>query len=52
MLVGIGFVAMVTAYVADRFIRVGGATEAQDQMLSKLDAIEQRLERLEGDRQR
>ncbi len=52
MLVGIGFVAMVTAFIAERFIRVGRAGEAQDLMLSKLDAIERRLERLEGDRQR
>ncbi len=52
MLVGIGFVAMVTAFIAERFIRIGGAGEAQDLMLSKLDAIERRLERLEDDRQR
>ncbi len=51
MLVGIGFVAMVTAFIAERFISVGRA-EAQDLMLSKLDAIEGRLERLERDRQR
>ena len=51
MLAGIGFVAMVTAYVAERFIRLGGAT-AEGLILSKLDAIERRLERLEGDRQR
>ena len=52
MLVGIGFVALVTAFIAERFIRVGGAGAAQDLMLSKLDAIERRLERLEDDRQR
>ncbi len=52
MLVGLGFVAMVTAYVAERFIRAGGATEARELTLSKLDAIERRLERIEGDRQR
>ena len=48
MVVGIAFVAMVTAYFAERFIRVGGAT---DLTLSKLDAIERRLERLERNRQ-
>jgi hypothetical protein len=52
MLVGIGFVEMVTAFIAERFIRVGQAGVAQDLMLSRLDAIERRLERLEGDRQR
>ncbi len=51
MLVGLGFVAMVTAFIAERFIRVGRAGEAQDLTLSKLDAIERRLERIEGDRQ-
>ena len=52
MVVGIGFVAMVTAFFAERFIRTGGVGQAQtDMVLSKLDAIERRLERLEGDRQ-
>lgn len=46
MVAGIGFVAIVTAYVADRFIR--SEVEArEDRVLAKLDAIEQRLERIE-----
>ncbi len=52
MVVGIGFVAMVTAYFAERFIRLGAGQAQRDVILSKLDAIERRLERLEGDRQR
>jgi len=48
MLVGIGFVALVTAFVAERFIRVGSATEAQDRMLAKLESIEKRLDQLDN----
>jgi voltage-gated potassium channel len=48
MLVGIGFVAMVTAFIADRFIQTGRETEdREDRVLAKLEAIENRLARLE-----
>lgn len=50
MLVGIGFVALLTAYVADRFIRqdLGEEVEGrEDEVLAKLDAISERLERVE-----
>lgn len=53
MVVGIGFVALLTAYVADRFIRRELAPVEEDvedrqlQMLAKLDSISERLERVE-----
>ena len=50
MAVGIGFVALLTAFVADRFIRkevVEEVEEREDQILAKLDAIDARLDRLE-----
>lgn len=50
MLVGIGFVALLTAFVADRFIRqdVAGKVESkEDQILAKLNAMDERLARLE-----
>jgi len=48
MLVGIGFIAFVTAYIADRFIETGQEVEErEDRVLVKLDAIERRLDRLE-----
>ena len=43
----LGFVALLTAFVAERFIRAGGGEERQDRILTKLDSIEARLERLE-----
>jgi voltage-gated potassium channel len=48
MLVGIGFVALLTAFIADRFINVSTAAEAkEDLILAELRAINSRLERLE-----
>jgi voltage-gated potassium channel len=50
MAVGIGFVALITAYVADRFIRkeVGDATLAREEdILVELRRVSERLERLE-----
>lgn len=48
MLAGIGFVAMVTAFVADRFIRTTREVEGQeDRVLAKLEAIEKRLSAFE-----
>ena len=48
MLVGIGLVAMVTALIAERFIRTGEEVEdREDRIIAKLDAIEQRLARIE-----
>jgi voltage-gated potassium channel len=51
MFVGIGLVAMVTAFIAERFIHTGQAVEdREDRILSKLEAIEGRLDRLEARR--
>lgn len=50
MAVGIGFVALLTAFVADRFIRadvVEEVEEREDLVLAKLEAMDQRLARLE-----
>jgi voltage-gated potassium channel len=46
MLVGIGFVALLTAFIADRFI--AGQEEKEDLILSELREIRGRLERLEA----
>lgn len=46
MLVGIGFVALVTAFIADRF--VASQKETEDQILTELREIRARLERLEA----
>jgi voltage-gated potassium channel len=49
MLVGIGFVALLTAFIADRFINLGETTEAkEDLILAELRAINARLDKLEG----
>src|SRR5262245_47997309 len=55
MFVGVGFVALLTAYVADRFIERGGDDPAevtihdvQTQVLAELKEIRKRLDRLEG----
>jgi voltage-gated potassium channel len=49
MLVGIGFVALLTAFIADRFINQGIQTEEkEDLILAELRAISARLEALEG----
>ena len=49
MLVGIGFVALLTAFIADRFINLGVETEAkEDLILAELRAIHARLDELEG----
>ncbi len=48
MLVGIGFVALLTAFIADRFINVQAGTEAkEDLILAELRSISARLEVLE-----
>lgn len=46
MLVGIGFVALLTAFIADRFI--AGQEAKEDLVLSELREIRARLERLEA----
>jgi voltage-gated potassium channel len=46
MLVGIGFVALLTAFIADRFIK--GQEEKEDRVLAELREIRERLERLEA----
>ncbi len=49
MLVGIGFVALLTAYIADRFIQGQQDTVAkEDQILAELREIRAKLERLEA----
>jgi voltage-gated potassium channel len=48
MLVGIGFVALLTAFIADRFINVQAETEAkEDLILAELRRISARLDALE-----
>jgi voltage-gated potassium channel len=48
MLVGIGFVALLTAFIADRFINVSAESEAkEDLILAELRAISARLDDLE-----
>jgi hypothetical protein len=50
MLVGIGFVALLTAVVADRFIRRDTEQELAEHdevILASLQRIEERLDRLE-----
>jgi voltage-gated potassium channel len=48
MLVGIGFVALLTAFIADRFINLGADAEAkEDLILAELRAIHARLDALE-----
>ncbi len=46
MLVGIGFIALLTAFIADRFI--AGQEAKEDQILAELREIRARLERLEA----
>lgn len=49
MLVGIGFVALLTAFIADRFINLSVETEAkEDLILAELQAISARLDALEA----
>ncbi|HEY1855260.1 MAG TPA: potassium channel family protein [Solirubrobacterales bacterium] len=49
MVVGIGFVALLTAFIADRFINVQIETEQkEDQVLAELRAIRKRLDELEA----
>ncbi len=49
MLIGIGFVALLTAFIADRFINVQAETEAkEDLILAELRQISARLDALEG----
>ncbi len=48
MLVGIGFVALLTAFIADRFISEQKTTESkEDQILEELRRVNQRLANLE-----
>lgn len=47
MLVGIGFVAVLTAAAAERFLRGREAEEKRDELLSRLDEIAARLSALE-----
>ena len=48
MLVGIGFVALLTAFIADRFIETQKVAEArEDQILSELGEIRRRLDEFE-----
>jgi hypothetical protein len=48
MFTGIGFVALLTAFGADRFIRTApGPGRTEDPVLTKLETIEERLNRLE-----
>jgi voltage-gated potassium channel len=46
MLVGIGFVALLTAFIADRFI--AGQEAKEDRILAELREIREKLERLEA----
>lgn len=49
MLIGIGFVALLTAFIADRFIQGQQETEAkEDEILDELREIRVRLEQLES----
>ena len=50
MLVGIGFVAVLTAAIAERFLtsKVGKIEEVEDRTLVELRAIGERLDRLEA----
>jgi len=51
MFVGIGFVALLTAWVADRFINIQMETEdKEDRILAELRAIRVRLDALETER--
>lgn len=46
MLVGIGFIALLTAFIADRFI--AGQEAKEDRILAELREIREKLERLEA----
>ena len=49
MIIGIGFVALLTAFIADRFIVTQEATSGkQEEILTELKEIRAKLERLEG----
>jgi voltage-gated potassium channel len=51
MFVGIGFVALLTAFVADRFIKRDVEPEVmgrEDELMAKLSEISDRLERVEA----
>jgi voltage-gated potassium channel len=51
MLVGIGFVALFTAFIADRFIKIQTETETKENLiLTELQAISARLDALDGGR--
>ncbi len=47
MVVGIGFVAVLTAAAAERFIRSREAALQRDEMLERLDDIARRLDAIE-----
>ena len=49
MIAGIGFVAILTAYVAERFVRAGeDLSDHEQHVLAALHRIEERLDRLES----
>ena len=49
MIAGIGFVAILTAYVAERFVRAGeDLSDHEEHVLAALHRIEERLDRLES----
>jgi voltage-gated potassium channel len=53
MLVGIGFVALFTAYIAERFVNASKTvSEHEKALLAELQTISARLHRLEADAQR
>jgi hypothetical protein len=47
MAAGVGFVALLTAFAADRFVRRAEAVGRQDGMVAKLIGISDRLEQIE-----
>jgi voltage-gated potassium channel len=47
MAAGIGFVALLTAFAADRFIRKAEAVGEQEEIVAKLVSVSERLERIE-----
>jgi hypothetical protein len=47
MLVGIGFVAVLTAAAAERFMRGREAEQQRDELISRLDEIARRLDAIE-----
>ncbi len=50
MVVGIGFVAILTAAAAERFMRAREAAEAREELRERLDEIVRRLDAMERER--